>query len=96
MGRYFEGMISVVFTENIQRHVACPPASVSGSTVGEVLNRCFEGNIRARGYVLDERGAVRKHMVVFLNGTPIRDRETLSDPVTDGSQVYVMQALSGG
>lgn len=89
-------MVSVVFTENIQRHVACPPASVNGSTIGEVLDRFFERNERARGYVLDDRGAVRKHMVVFLNGTPIRDRENLSDPVADGSQVYVMQALSGG
>jgi len=89
-------MVSVVFTENIQRHIACPPARVNGATVGEVLDRAFERNERARGYVLDERGAVRKHMVVFINGTPIKDRETLSDAVADGSEVYVMQALSGG
>ncbi len=89
-------MISVVFTENIQRHVVCPPALVSGSTVGEVLDCVFEGNERARGYVLDDHGAVRKHMVVFINGKPIRDRITLSDAVIDGSEVYVMQALSGG
>lgn len=89
-------MISVVFTENIQRHVACPPTKVQGCTVGEVLDRVFAGNTKARGYVLDEQGAVRKHMVVFVNGTPIRDRANLSDPVTDGSEVYVMQALSGG
>ena len=89
-------MISVVFTENIQRHVTCPPARVSGTTVGEVLDRVFEGNERARGYVLDDLGSVRKHMVVFINGRPISDRATLSDPVIDGSEIYVMQALSGG
>ena len=89
-------MVSVLFTENIQRHVACPPASVTGATVGEVLDRVFEGNERARGYVLDERGVLRKHMVVFINGKPICDRVTLSDPVANGSEVYVMQALSGG
>lgn len=89
-------MVSVVFTENIQRHVACPPARVCGASVSEVLEQVFAGNERARGYVLDERGAVRKHMVVFVNGTPIRDRTTLSDAVPDGSEVYIMQALSGG
>ncbi len=89
-------MVAVVFTENIQRHVACPAARVSGATVGEVLEKVFEGNERARGYVLDERGVLRKHMVVFINGRPICDRATLSDPVVDGSEVYVMQALSGG
>lgn len=89
-------MVSVVFTENIQRHVACSAMRVSGVTVGEVLDRVFEVNERVRGYVLDDRGELRKHMVVFINGVPIRDRQTLSDPVIDGSEVYVMQALSGG
>lgn len=89
-------MVSVIFTENIQRHVACPAARVGGTTVGEVLDNAFEGNQRARGYVLDDRGELRKHMVVFINGTPIRDRQTLSDAVVDGSEVCVMQALSGG
>jgi len=45
---------------------------------------------------LDEHGAVRKHMVIFIDGTMIRDRMTLTDPVTPSSEIYVMQALSGG
>jgi hypothetical protein len=35
-------------------------------------------------------------MVVFVNGQPIRDRADLTDPVPDGAEVFVMQALSGG
>lgn len=35
-------------------------------------------------------------MIVFVNGQAIRDRVSLSDRVTDGAEVYVMQALSGG
>jgi len=89
-------MITVTFTDNIQRHIACPPDAVTGSTVGEVLNKVFERNERAQGYVLDDRGALRKHMVVFVNGLPIRDRKGLSDLVPEGADVYVMQALSGG
>ncbi len=89
-------MPRVVFTENIQRHVSCPPVQVPGSTVREVLDAVFATNERARGYVLDEHGAVRKHMVIFINGTMIRDRITLADPVIPASEIYVMQALSGG
>lgn len=89
-------MPRVVFTENIQRHVSCPPVEVAGQTVREVLDAVFTQNERARGYVLDEHGAVRKHMIVFVNGTMIRDRQTLGDPVSPNSEVYVMQALSGG
>lgn len=89
-------MPRVVFTQNIQRHVACPPCEVAGGSVREVLDAVFAANERARGYVLDEHGAVRKHMIVFVNGEMIRDRETLSDPVPPNGEVYVMQALSGG
>ena len=89
-------MPRVVFTENIQRHVACPPCVASGQTVREVLDGVFSANQRARGYVLDEHGAVRKHMIVFVNGVMIRDRQHLSDPVAENAEIYVMQALSGG
>ncbi|MEI8378545.1 MAG: MoaD/ThiS family protein [Planctomycetota bacterium] len=89
-------MPRVVFTENIQRHVPCPPTEVPGISVREVLDAVFASNQRARGYVLDEHGAVRKHMVIFIDGTMIRDRITLADSVVPSSEIYVMQALSGG
>jgi hypothetical protein len=89
-------MPRVVFTENLQRHVACPAVDVSGSTVREVLEAVFATNDGVRSYVLDEHGAVRKHMVIFVNGEMIRDRQQLSDLVPAYAEVYVMQALSGG
>jgi hypothetical protein len=89
-------MPRVVFTQNIQRHIACPPGEVPGGTVRAVLDAVFAANVAARSYVLDEHGAVRKHMIVFVNGEMIRDREKLSDPVPADAEVYVMQALSGG
>jgi molybdopterin converting factor small subunit len=90
-------MARVVFTGNLQRHVACPPAQdVPGSTVREVLDAVFRANERARGYVLDEHGTLRHHMVIFVNGRQIQDREGLSDAVAADGEVYVLQALSGG
>ncbi len=89
-------MARVVFTENLQRHVACPPCEVTGETVAAALNAAFRDNEKARGYVLDEHGAVRKHMVIFVDGLPVRDRTGLSDKVSERSQIWVMQALSGG
>ncbi len=89
-------MPTVTFTENIQRHVACPPTEVAGRTVREVLDVVFAGNLQARGYVLDEQGELRKHMAIFLDGRMIRDRAGLSDAVQPDSKLYVMQALSGG
>jgi len=76
--------------------VSCPPADIEARTVREALEGVFAGNPRARAYVLDEQGALRKHMVVFVDGEAILDRNGLSDGVGLDSQIYVMQALSGG
>jgi molybdopterin synthase sulfur carrier subunit len=89
-------MPRVTFTQNIQRHVPCPATDADGHTVRDVLERVFAANPRAREYVLDDQGAVRRHMVVFVNGRQIRDRASLSDPVPADGEVCVMQALSGG
>ena len=89
-------MATVVFTQNLRRHVVCPTETVSGATVREVLDAVFAANPRLRGYVLDDQGTMRHHMMVFVDGDPITDRRYLSDPVRDASEVYVMQALSGG
>jgi molybdopterin converting factor small subunit len=89
-------MPRVVFTANIQRHVACPETTVPGRTVREVLDNVFADNPRARSYVLDDQAALRRHMTIFLDGEIVRDRAGLSDPVRETSTVYVFQALSGG
>ena len=89
-------MAKVVFTPNIQRHVACPEAEAAGRTVRDVLENVFAGNPQARGYVLDDQSALRKHITVFVDGRMIRDRARLADAVTETSTVHVFQALSGG
>jgi sulfur-carrier protein len=89
-------MAVVVFTPNLQRHVACPTVKVDGTSVREVLDQVFADNPRLRGYVVDEQGRLRKHMVVFIDGNQIVDRDLQTDAVTSRSEVYVMQALSGG
>ncbi|MCB1520044.1 MAG: MoaD/ThiS family protein [Hyphomicrobiaceae bacterium] len=89
-------MARVVFTPNIQRHVACPEAEAPGNTVREVLNGVFAGNPRAAAYVLDDQSALRKHMTIFVDGHMIRDRSGLTDPVGPASTIYIYQALSGG
>ena len=89
-------MPRVVFTPNLERHIAAPPAEVPGGTVRELLDRVFEDNTKLRGYVLDDQARLRKHVVVFINGEMIQDRTKLTDKVADTDEVFIMQALSGG
>jgi hypothetical protein len=89
-------MVHVAFTSQLARLVPCPPQDVEGSTLRDALDEAFARNPRLRGYILDERGVVRHHVAIFVDGQLVRDRIHLSDPLAPGSEVYVMQALSGG
>jgi molybdopterin synthase sulfur carrier subunit len=86
----------VSFTSHLQRHVDAQPREVAGQTVAEVMEQVFAATPAVRGYVLDDQGAVRHHIVIFVDGRPIQDRARLSDPVPPAGEVYVFQALSGG
>ena len=64
-----------------------------GGTVAELLadlDRQFPG-LRFR--VVDEQGRLRQHMKVFVGEDAVRDLDT---PLPDGTEVTLMQALSGG
>jgi sulfur-carrier protein len=86
----------VRFTRNIQRHVACPSLQVNGDTVREALDAYFAANPAARGYVVDDQGALRQHMAIFIDGRQLRDPVRLSDAVAADAEIDIIQALSGG
>ncbi len=69
---------------------------VKGTTVRDCLTHLFEIFPTLRGYVLDETGTMRHHVVAFVNGDPIQDKRTLSEPVPPDGELALFQALSGG
>jgi hypothetical protein len=89
-------MPEVKFTENLRRHLDTPECRVEGATVREALDRVFEVQPRLRGYVLDDQNRLRKHVVIFIDGDMVHDREGLSDSISADAELFVMQALSGG
>ena len=89
-------MPTVVFTQNLRRHVDLERMDVSGGTVKDVLGQVLDQHPRLRSYLLDDIGAVRKHVVLLMDGESITDRTHLSDPVSADTTIFVVQALSGG
>jgi hypothetical protein len=89
-------MPRIAFTPNLRRHLDCPSGELPGDTVRAVLESAFAVRPALRGYLLDDQGGLRAHVAVFVDAARVRDRAGLSDPVAPGSEVFVMQALSGG
>jgi molybdopterin synthase sulfur carrier subunit len=89
-------MPRVVFPLVLQRHVTCPPVEVEGRTLREVLEAAFTVYPSVRGYLLDEAGALRHHVAIFVDGEISNDRRLLAQSVLPDSRIEVFQALSGG
>jgi molybdopterin synthase sulfur carrier subunit len=65
---------------------------LEGSTVAEVLKALEREHPDTRGWILDERGAIREHINVFVNKE--YGREDTS--VTPSDRLHVIPAISGG
>ena len=89
-------MPRVAFTPQLHRFLDVPPHRVEGATVRAALDAVFAGNPRLRGYILDDAGRVRTHVTVFVGDAALVDRTALSDAVGDDTEIFVLQALSGG
>ncbi len=90
-------MPRVQFTKNLVRFFPrLEDGEYAGETVAELVASLERAHPGLASYLVDERGALRRHVNVFLGDELIRDRVRLSDRVPPGAVVSVFQALSGG
>jgi molybdopterin converting factor small subunit len=91
-------MPRVVLTRHLRRFFPTLKTAeeVAGATVREVITELDERYPGIALYVVDETGRLRRHVNVFVRDEPICDREALSDVVSPGDEVFILQALSGG
>lgn len=89
-------MARVRFTPQLRRFTETPDVQAAAATLRAALECAFAANPRLRGYVLDDQGHVRPNVAIFVDGRRCADAERQSDPLQPESEVWVMQALSGG
>jgi branched-chain amino acid aminotransferase len=66
--------------------------AIEGGSVGELLAELERSHPAAKGWILDERGVLRRHINVWVNGE-LGGQDT---PVGADDQVEVLPAISGG
>jgi hypothetical protein len=89
-------MARLNFTPNLERHLGLRSLEVQADTLRGVFDAAFERIHVGRSYVLDDQGHVRHHVAVFVDGVLVQERERLNQPILPNSEIWVMQALSGG
>jgi molybdopterin synthase sulfur carrier subunit len=66
--------------------------AIDGRTVGELLRELERAHPAVDGWILDERGLIRRHINVFVNG----EHGGKDTPVGPDDRVDVLPAISGG
>ncbi len=91
-------MAKVKYTTHLQKFFPTlkQGLAIEGRTIAEVVAALDSRYPGLGGYIVDERGALRKHVNIFIGDSMIADRERLQDVVSDDQQIFIMQALSGG
>ena len=90
-------MATINFTYALKRfYPTLDSLEVDANDVKEVVHTIDQNYPGIKDYILDEQGSLRKHVNIFVDGVLISDRTSLLDKISSESEVYIMQALSGG
>jgi len=65
---------------------------IEGGTVNELLQGLESTHSALEGWILDERGVLRRHINVFVNG----ELAEPDSPVAAGDKIEILPAISGG
>ena len=90
-------MAKVVLTTNLRKYTGgVTETEANGTNVADLLLDLEKRLPGLRAYVVNETGALRRHVNIFVDGEPVGDRAALSDSLNPDSTVHILQALSGG
>jgi molybdopterin synthase sulfur carrier subunit len=70
--------------------------SISGSTIGQVLEELVTTYPGMAGQVLNDDGTLHKFVNVYVNDDDVRYLSAMDTPVKDGDEVSILPAVAGG
>lgn len=90
-------MPTVNFTYALKRfYPDLASMEIEAQNVADVLENLNQHYPGLKDYLVDEQGRLRQHVNIFIGDKLIKDKLKLTDPVAEGDEVFIMQALSGG
>lgn len=90
-------MAKITFTSALKRfYPTLEPVQIEGASVAEILALLENKHIGLTDFLIDEHGALRQHINIFIGDKMLIDRDSLSDRVGEHDEILIFQALSGG
>jgi len=69
----------------------CPQVALE-----DLLQSLFAAHPGIRDRILTEQGTIREHVNIFVGQSSVRSGSGLKTPVADGTEVWIIPAISGG
>ena len=85
-------MANVRLRGQLEKLAGAAELPVEGGTVTELLQTLEEEHSGLEGWILDERGVLRRHINVFVNGEPAKP----DTAVEAEDKIEILPAISGG
>ncbi|HEX5999728.1 MAG TPA: hypothetical protein VFZ16_10080 [Hyphomicrobiaceae bacterium] len=86
-------MTKVILTGSIRQHAGGHGAvDVHAETAGEAITALEQAFPALRGWIVDEQGALRRHVRLFHRGVAV----ALTAPLGPDDELHVVAAISGG
>ena len=70
--------------------------TAEGATLAAILDDLDRNYAGIKGRILDERGALRRFVNVYVGNDDVRFLDNLATPTPDGTQISVIPAVAGG
>ena len=70
--------------------------TAEGTTLAEVLDDLEANHTGIRARVLDDGGAIRRFVNVYVGNDDVRFLDGLGSPTPDGTQISIIPAVAGG
>ena len=83
---------TLILPRILEESIGTTRIAVQGATVKEALEDAFDRHPALRHHLIDDRGRLRPHILLFLEG----DQKPMTSPISQGDQITVFQAISGG
>ena len=89
--------LKVVIPTPLRKYTAgADTVQVEARTVQEVIDNLDSKYPGIRASVCDDKGSLRRFINIYLDGEDVRFLENLATPVTDGAEIAIVPAISGG
>jgi molybdopterin synthase sulfur carrier subunit len=85
-------MSNVRLRGQLEKLAGAAELQVEGDTVNGVLQALEQEHSGLEGWILDERGVLRRHINVFVNGEPAEP----DTAVQSADKLEILPAISGG